>query len=145
MRHRPGTLCSTSITYGPLSIACDRPADHEGAHAGHAVAWTDTAAARPAASWVDDAPTAKLPPITDTIRRRPPVPDVRELKGAELLEALAAAIRADEDLAAGDPDHPGSPCMAAPATTGGRLCGWPVATPCLAYGVEGCGMKAQES
>jgi hypothetical protein len=52
--------------------------------------------ARAAAS--DDAPTAKLPPIGATIRRRPPVPDVRELKGAELLRALADAIANDPDL-----------------------------------------------
>jgi hypothetical protein len=51
----------------------------------------------------DDAPTAKLPPIGETIRRRPPVPDVRELRGPALLRALADELDRDglsiEDLA----------------------------------------------
>lgn len=56
----------------------------------------------------DDAPTAKLPPIGATIRRRPPVPaTARELKGAELLRALADAIDDDEDLA----DDERRPCL----------------------------------
>lgn len=42
--------------------------------------------------------TLRLPPITDTVRRRPPVPAVRDLAGAELLRALADAIDADDDL-----------------------------------------------
>jgi hypothetical protein len=36
----------------------------------------------------DDRPTAKLPPIRETVLRRPPAA-VRELKGPELLRALA--------------------------------------------------------
>lgn len=43
----------------------------------------------------DDHPTAKLPPYRETVLRRPPVPDVRELKGAELLRALASEIERD--------------------------------------------------
>lgn len=54
------------------------------------------------AAHVDDRPTQKLPPIGETVRRRPPVPDVRELKGAELLHALGDALARDglsiEDL-----------------------------------------------
>ncbi len=47
----------------------------------------------------DDAPTAKLPPITDTVRRRPPVPPpavVRELRGADLLRALAQQLEHED-------------------------------------------------
>ena len=43
----------------------------------------------------DDAPTERIPPIRDTVRRRPPVPDVRELRGAELLHALAEQLDRD--------------------------------------------------
>jgi hypothetical protein len=44
------------------------------------------------------AQTMRLPPIGDTVRRRPPVPGVRELKGAELLRALADELDADDDV-----------------------------------------------
>lgn len=41
----------------------------------------------------DDAPTAKLPPITDTVRRRPPPPVVQELsERVELLRALVQEL-----------------------------------------------------
>jgi hypothetical protein len=44
----------------------------------------------------DDRPTEKLPPIGETVRRRPPVPpSVRELKGPELLRALADELDRD--------------------------------------------------
>lgn len=43
----------------------------------------------------DDAPTLQLPPIGETVRRRPPVPNVRELKGPELLRALADELDRD--------------------------------------------------
>lgn len=99
MRRHSSELCPVHITYGPLSIACSRPEGHDGAHAGNAVAWTDTAAARAA----EDPPTERLPPIGETVRRRPPVPaPVRELKGSALLRALADELDADglggEDL-----------------------------------------------
>lgn len=42
--------------------------------------------------------TLRLPPIGDTVRRRPPAPGVRELKGAELLRALADELDADDEL-----------------------------------------------
>ena len=48
--------------------------------------------------WEDDAPTAKLPPVRETVLRRPPPPEVRDLKGAELLRALADAIADDPEL-----------------------------------------------
>lgn len=54
-------------------------------------------------TWQDDAPTAKLPPITDTVRRRPPPPRaLSEMKGAELLHAILDAIEADPDTAGED-------------------------------------------
>jgi hypothetical protein len=44
----------------------------------------------------DEAPTTRLPPIGETVRRRPPVPPaVRELKGPELLRALADELDRD--------------------------------------------------
>jgi hypothetical protein len=50
----------------------------------------------------DDAPTQKFPPISETTRRRPPAPEVRELRGSELLRALADELDRedldDEDL-----------------------------------------------
>lgn len=46
---------------------------------------------------VDEASTQKLPPIRETVLRRPPPPQVRELKGAELLLALAAELKRDTD------------------------------------------------
>lgn len=46
---------------------------------------------------VEDASTQKLPPIRETVLRRPPPPQVRELSGAELLRALAAEIEKDLD------------------------------------------------
>lgn len=57
----------------------------------------------------DDAPTQKFPPIGETLRRRPPVPppaEVRELRGAELLRALAGALER-EDLAELDREDQG--------------------------------------
>jgi hypothetical protein len=76
---------------GPVVIGCQLDAGHPGPHTS-TVQWD-----APGVAWRndDDAPTAKLPPITETVRRRPPVPHVRELKGAELLRALAAEL---EDL-----------------------------------------------
>lgn len=40
----------------------------------------------------DDAPTQKFPPITETVLRRPPPVPVRELRGPDLLRALAAEL-----------------------------------------------------
>jgi hypothetical protein len=49
-----------------------------------------------ATAHADEAPTQKLPPIGETVRRRPPVPPaVRELKGPELLRALADELDRD--------------------------------------------------
>lgn len=55
----------------------------------------------------DDAPTAKFPPISETVLRRPPPVPVRELRGPELLRALAEEIERDleadeREAAAGD-------------------------------------------
>jgi hypothetical protein len=62
---------------------------------------SDAARHLTAAAADDDRPTAKLPPIRETVLRRPPAA-VRELKGPELLRALADAMDADgldvEDL-----------------------------------------------
>jgi hypothetical protein len=59
----------------------------------------------------DDAPTTRLPPIGETVRRRPPVPPaVRELKGPELLRALADELDRD-GLSIADLDDP-LPCGA---------------------------------
>lgn len=81
-----GTLCDWT-----LQLAVDAMRDRQQA-AGRirhgAPAWTLPA---------DDAPTAKLPPVGQTVRRRPPVPNVRELRGRELLLALAEELRDDED------------------------------------------------
>jgi hypothetical protein len=57
-----------------------------------ATCWPATPA-RPTAA--DDAPTERLPPIGSTVRRRPPVPNVRELQGPELLRALADELDRD--------------------------------------------------
>lgn len=43
----------------------------------------------------DEDPTQKLPPLRDSVFRRPPPPQVRELTRAELLRALAEEIVAD--------------------------------------------------
>jgi hypothetical protein len=43
----------------------------------------------------EDAPTTRIPALRETVRRRPPVPDVRELRGAELLHALGDALERD--------------------------------------------------
>lgn len=54
----------------------------------------------------DETPTAKLPPIGDTIRRRPPVPTsapILELSGAELIRGLMAELE-HELQAEGDPE-----------------------------------------
>lgn len=60
------------------------------------LAWIDGPWAR--ATDVDHAPTVKFPPIRETVLRRPPPPTVRELKGAELLRALADEMEQDDDL-----------------------------------------------
>jgi hypothetical protein len=59
----------------------------------------------------DDAPTVTLPPIRDTVgvRRRPPVPEVRDLADrAELLEAMGRELgRELRELLAADPEDEG--------------------------------------
>jgi hypothetical protein len=65
------------------AILCGLAAGHDGEHQGRAY-WSPAG---------DGPPTVRLPPITDTVRRRPPVPDVRELRGPELLDALADELR----------------------------------------------------
>lgn len=52
-----------------------------------------------AGAGADAAETMRLPPITETVRRRPPVPAaaVRELRGSALLRALAEQLE-HEDL-----------------------------------------------
>lgn len=47
----------------------------------------------------DDAPTQKFPRLSETVLRRPPAPEVRELKGRELLLALAEELRGYDDEA----------------------------------------------
>lgn len=68
----------------------------------------------PAADDDPGAATAKLPPIRETVLRRPPPPEVRELKGPELLRALADQIAVelaeDEDQDEDDEDDP-RPCV----------------------------------
>lgn len=59
--------------------------------------WTEDAAREELQRLLDvraNDDTVQLPPITDTVRRRPPVPGVRELQGAALLRALAAELDA---------------------------------------------------
>jgi hypothetical protein len=75
---------------GPNGARCYLLRDHPSGmpHRG-IVGWTTEPA--PA----DDAPTERIPPIRDTVRRRPPVPDIRELRGAELLHALGDALERD--------------------------------------------------
>ncbi len=43
----------------------------------------------------DEDPTQKFPPIRETVLRRPPPPQVRELSRGELLRALATEILND--------------------------------------------------
>lgn len=98
----------------------------------------------------DDTPTTRLPPIRETVgvRRRPPVPVVRDLNDrAELLRAMATELaqelqELEDDTTQADDDGRASSC---PVWVHGRSCNWPDRSPCLAYGSEGCGMKAQES
>jgi hypothetical protein len=90
-------------------ITCGLRAGHEGDHAGRAY-WRDGfgVGVLPPAAGADDFPTAKLPPIRDTVLRRPPPPAVRELTGRELLLALAEELRGDLD---DEDDEPASsPC-----------------------------------
>jgi len=77
-------------------ILCGLRAGHEGDHAGRAY-WRDGSGVGvlPPAADADDFPTAKLPPIRETVLRRPPAPVVRQLERAELLRALAAEIERD--------------------------------------------------
>jgi hypothetical protein len=104
------------VSVGVAGLTCLLPAGHAGPHAAELVWLGD-----PRETWMvvepgpnpgrpaprrpdeDDAPTAKLPPIGETVRRRPPVPPaVRELRGPELLRALADELDRDglsiEDL-----------------------------------------------
>lgn len=97
----------------------------------------------------DDAPTQKFPPIRETVFRRPPPPAVRELRGAELLRALADELaREGEDLDDDEELMPApAPCKWVnpdPAAAWPKTCEWPDDAPCRAYGSPGCGMKAQE-
>lgn len=46
----------------------------------------------------DDHQTQRLPPIRETVLRRPPVPEVRELRGPDLLRALADELDGDPDV-----------------------------------------------
>jgi len=62
-------------------------------------------AAAVAALAEDDRPTQKFPPLRETILRRPPPPEVRELTGPELLRALAEELAAYE--AEGDDEQQG--------------------------------------
>jgi hypothetical protein len=78
--------CPVELHYGPLSLACVREDGHDGAHLATGVGWTDTSAAAAAAS---EPPTQRMAPIRDTVLRRPPAVEVRELRGPELLRALA--------------------------------------------------------
>lgn len=72
---------------GPAGARCWLEPGHRGDHTGE-VQWT-----------VDEAPTEKLPPLRETVRRRPPAPVVRELsERVELLRALVDELAAyDED------------------------------------------------
>lgn len=89
MTHPPRCLAPhpfvPAITCG-LAAGHDRgaePTDHQGR-----AYWSSSTAEGP--------PTVRLPPITETVRRRPPVPtNVRELRGAELLRALADELDRD--------------------------------------------------
>jgi hypothetical protein len=68
------------------AITCGLCVGHDGDHEGRAY-WTTADR--------DGAPTAKLPPLGVTVRRRPPVPPpavVEELTGPELLRALAREL-----------------------------------------------------
>lgn len=103
--------CPVELNFGPLSLACSRAEGHDGAHLATGVAWTDTSAAgigeRPWPPSDDDqsANTVKFPPIRETVHLRRPPP--RELRGPDLLRALAAEIERElaEDEAA-DEDGP---------------------------------------
>lgn len=87
------------------AIVCELPAWHQGDHSGSAY-WIDPGHEAPAH---DDAPTVRLPPIGATVRRRPPPPSVRELKGAELLRALAEELdREGLDQLPDSPDDAGN-------------------------------------
>jgi hypothetical protein len=48
----------------------------------------------------------RLPPVRDRvgILRRPPAPEVRELRGADLLRALAEQLANEDDEDQGDDD-----------------------------------------
>ncbi len=80
------------------AITCGLSAGHTGEHAGRAY-W------EPAGD--DDGPaTMRLPPVRDRvgILRRPPAPEVRELRGADLLRALAEQLANEDDEDQGDDD-----------------------------------------
>lgn len=80
----PANRCRDLFS-SPAGPRCELPAGHHGPHAAH-VLW--------GAHLAEDAPTAKLPPIRDTVRRRPPAPEVRELVDrAELLEAMGRELQ----------------------------------------------------
>lgn len=151
-------VCPADATYGPFSVACTREEGHPGAHLATGVGWTDSAArlhVAPGAGWTDSAarlhgddesPTERMAPIRETVLRRPPPPEVRELKGAELLRALADAIADDPDVDGEDLDDTERPRPECTVIAGSppRRCEWLWGSPCLAYGSVGCGMKAQE-
>jgi hypothetical protein len=92
-------LCLAPHPFVP-AILCGLGAGHDGDHAGRAY-WSTVRDEGP--------PTVRLPPITETVRRRPPVPDVRELTGPELLRAIAVELEREatdlEDQA--DDEDPG--------------------------------------
>lgn len=102
----------------------------------------------------DESPTQKFPPIRETVLRRPPVPppaEVRDLRGAELLRALARELDR-EDLAEldredqADDEDAGGPCSwrnPDPAAAWPLACDFPAGA-CRGYGAPGCAMKAQE-
>lgn len=118
-------------------LLCTLDRGHEGPH----TAWHN---------WrndEDDTPTVQFPPIRETIRRRPPAPAVAELTGrVELAEALMAELRAElaELRAVDDDDDEDLADVDCTAVVQGRPCEWLHGSPCLGYGSEGCGMKAQE-
>lgn len=98
---------------------------------------------RAAVQLTEDRPTERLPPLRETILRRPPAPDVRELKGAALLRALADAIGDDEDLDDDDREawqRVARCAVVVPMGAGVARCQWPTpdSGPCLSYGADGC-------
>jgi hypothetical protein len=82
----PLPLCLAPHPFVP-AILCRLPLGHGNDHAGRAY-WTTKGDEGPA--------TVRLPPIGETVRRRPPVPPVQELRGSELLRALADELDRDD-------------------------------------------------